>query len=103
MTFSERMKELFEHGWTISKDLAAKASEKAQDMSEKGIIKWDIKQLESQAQKLITRLGNKAYIAFTEQNQTTLERDSLEIRITLEEIATIKEQIEKKERELKNR
>jgi len=103
MTFGERMKELFEQGWAVSKDFAIKAGEKAQDLGERGILMWDIKQLEGQAQKLIARLGNTAYTAFTEHNQTTIERDAIEFRAILEEIAVIKEQIEKKDSDLKGR
>ena len=103
MTFSERMKDLLEQGWAASKDLAAKAGEKAQDLGERGILMWDIKLLENQAQKLISRLGNETYIAFTERDQETIGRNAVEFRTILEEISMIKDQIEKKEFELKNR
>jgi len=103
MTFSERMKELLEQGLAVSKDFAIKAGAKAQDLSERGILMWDIKQLENQAQKLLARLGNEAYKAFTEHDQVSLDRDSVEIRTLLEELSLIKDSIEKKEYELKNR
>ncbi|MDR1838736.1 MAG: hypothetical protein LBQ93_04010 [Treponema sp.] len=103
MTFSERMKDILEQGWTVSKDIAAKAGAKVQDMSERGLLMWDIKQLEGQAQKLLARLGNEAYIAFTEHDQSTLDREAVEIRTVLQEIAVIKDAIENKETELKNR
>jgi len=103
MTFSERMKDLLEQGWAVSKDLAMKAGAKAQDLGERGLLMWDIKQLENQAQKCLTRLGNEAYIAFTERNQTTLEREATECSTLLAELAKIKDQIEQKENELKLR
>ena len=103
MTFSERMQELFEQGWAASKDFAMKAGEKAQDLGERGMLMWDIKNLENQAQKLISRLGNEAYTAFTEREQATIERDAIEFRTILEELSIVREQIEKKEFELKNR
>jgi len=103
MTFSERMKDLLEQGWTASKEFAIKAGAKAQDLGERGLLMWDIKQLENQAQKLLTRMGNEAYIAFTDKNQTSIDREAVEFRTILDEIAVIKEQIEKKEYELKNR
>ena len=103
MSFSERMKEILEQGWSASKELAAKAGAKAQDLSERGILMWDIKQLENQAQKLLTRLGNEAYILFTEQDQNTIDRDTVGIRTILEEIASVRDAIESKETELKNR
>jgi len=66
-------------------------------------LMWDIKQLENQAQKLLTRMGNEAYIAFTDRDQTTIEREAVEFKTILDELASIREQIEKKEYELKNR
>jgi hypothetical protein len=103
MTFSERMRDMLEQGWTASKELAAKAGAKAQDLSERGMLMWDIKQLENQAQKLLTRLGNETYIAFTEHDQTSIDRDASEFKSILQEISVIKDAIEKKELELKDR
>jgi hypothetical protein len=97
------MKDLLEQGWAVSKDLAAKAGAKAQDLGERGLLMLEIKQNENQAQRLLTRLGNEAYIAFTERDQETIERNTVEVRTILDEIALIKEAIEKKEHELKNR
>ena len=103
MTFSERMKGMLEQGWAASKEFAVKAGAKAQDLGEKGVMMWDIKQLEGQAQKCLTKLGNEAYMAFTDRGQSTIERDAVEFRTILEELSIIREQIEKKEAELKNR
>ena len=103
MTFSERMKEMLEQGLAVSKDLAAKAGAKAQDLSERGILMWDIKQLENQAQKLLTRLGNEAFIAFTEHDQGSIDRDAVEFKTILDEIVVVRDAIEKKEIELKER
>jgi len=103
MTFSERMKDMLEQGWAVSKEFAIKAGEKAQDLGERGILMWDIKQLENQAQKCLARLGNEAYLAFTDRGQETIERDAIEFRTIMEELALIREQIEKKELELKNK
>ncbi|MCL2265337.1 MAG: hypothetical protein FWC22_04770 [Treponema sp.] len=103
MTFSERMKDMLEQGWAASKDLAMKAGAKAQDLGERGMLMWDIKQLENQAQKQLIRLGNDAYAAFTDRDQQVIDRESVEFKTILNELAIIKEQIEKKEYELKNR
>jgi len=103
MTFSERMKEMLEQGWAASKDFAVKAGAKAQDLGERGVLMWDIKQLENQAQKCLARLGNETYIAFTEREQSAIDRDAVEFRSILDELAIIKDQIEKKEFDLKNR
>ena len=103
MTFSERMKELLEQGLTASKEFAVKAGAKAQDLGERGILMLEIKQLEGQAQKLLCRLGNECYRAFVERDQTSIDRDTPELKAILEELATVKEAIEKKEADLKSR
>ena len=103
MTFSERMKDLLDQGWAASKEFAIKAGAKAQDLGERGILMLDIKQLEAQAQKLLTRLGNEVYKAFTEQDRNTIDRSETVFKNILDELSSIKEQVEKKETELKNR
>ena len=103
MTFSERMKELLDQGWSASKEFAVKAGAKAQDLGERGILMLEIKQLEGQAQKLLTRLGNECYRAFAEHDQAAIDRDAPEFKAVLQEITAVKEAIEKKDTELKNR
>jgi len=103
MTFSERMKELLDQGVTASKGFAVKAGAKAQDLGERGVLMLEIRQLESQAQKLIGRLGAEAYQTFTERGEETLSADNAAVKSILSEIATVRESIEKKEAELKDR
>jgi hypothetical protein len=103
MTFSERMKELLDQGVAASKEFALKAGAKAQDLGERGILTLEIKQLEGQAQKLFGRMGNEAYQAFAERNQESLNRNVPEIESILAEITKVREAIEQKETELRNR
>jgi hypothetical protein len=103
MSFSERMRELLDQGWTASKDFAVKAGAKAQDLGERGLLMLEIKQLENQAQKILTRMGNEAYTAFVERDQAAIERDAPEFKAILAELAGVKDAIEKKDAELKNR
>ena len=103
MTFNERMKELLDQGVAASKEFAVKAGAKAQDLGERGVLMFEVRQLEGQAQKLIGRLGAEAYQTFTERGESTLSADSTPIKTILSEIATARESIEKKEAELKLR
>jgi hypothetical protein len=103
MTFSERMMELLDQGVAASKELALKAGAKAQELGEKGMLMLDIKQLEYQAQKLMGRLGNETYRVFAEKNQKTLKKDAPEIEAILTDIARVRESIEQKETELRNK
>ena len=103
MAFSDRMRELLDQGVTVSKELAAKAGAKAQDLGERGILMLEIRQLESQAQKLIGRLGAEAYQTFMERGEETLSKESTPVKALLSEIALARDSIEKKETELKER
>jgi len=103
MTFIERMRELLDQGVAASKEFAIKAGAKAQDLGERGVMMVEIRQLESQAQKLIGRLGAETYQTFTERGEQTLSAESAPVKAILLEIATTRESIEKKEAELQSR
>ena len=103
MTFSERMKELLDQGVIASREFAVKAGAKAQDLGERGILMLEIKQLENQAQKLLSRMGNEVYRIFVERDQPSIDRDAPELKSILMEIAAIREAIEKKDGDLKTR
>jgi capsule polysaccharide export protein KpsE/RkpR len=125
MTFGERMKEILEQGAAISKDLASKAGEKAQDwgekgvqasrefinkagakaqdMGERGVLMLEIRQLEGRAQKLISRLGSETYTLLVEKGASQAGADEPAISAILSELAGIRESIEKREADLKNR
>jgi flagellar biosynthesis/type III secretory pathway chaperone len=100
MTFSDRLKGIIDQGVAVSKDLAAKAGAKAQDLGERGVMTLEIKQLEGQAQKLIARLGNEAYRAFVERGIKSLSSDTAAVKTLLAEIASVRESIEKREKVL---
>jgi hypothetical protein len=103
MTFSERMKVLFEQGLEASKDIAAKAGAKAQDLGEKGVLKLEIMQLEGQAKKWVERLGAEVCRLFIEQGQDTLSANDPVIRGMLAEIVAARDAIEQKEEALASR
>jgi len=86
-----------------AKDLGAKAGAKAQDLGERGVLMFEIRQLEGQAQKLIGRLGAEAYQMFAERGETTISAESTPIKAMLAEIATIRASIEEKQADLKSR
>ena len=103
MTFSERMVEMLDHGMAASKDFAVKASIKAQDLGERGVLMLEIKHMESQAQKLMNRLGNETYKAFAEKLQDSINRDSTEIMSIIKDISALRDSIEQKEANLRDR
>jgi capsule polysaccharide export protein KpsE/RkpR len=125
MSFSDRMKEVFDQGLIVSKDLLSKAGVKAQDLGEKGVkaskemaskagakvqemgeigvLRFEIKQLENQAQKQIGRLGVEAYKAFADRGAKSITVDTPAIKVILAEIASIEQLIEQKEDQIKQK
>ncbi len=102
MTFGDKMRELVEQGMNVSKDLVSKAGAKAQDLGEKGVLKFEIMQLEGQAQKLMARLGTEVYSTFADGTADAVSREDAVIKGLLAEIAVVRDSIEKREAELKN-
>jgi hypothetical protein len=102
MTFTERMQGIIERGVGLSKDLAGKAGEKAKDLGAKGLLKLEIVQLESHAEKLIAKLGNEVYRALVDRNQDSVSKDAPWILAILREIEGLRAQIDLKEKEYRS-
>jgi hypothetical protein len=125
MAFSDRLKELLDQGAQISKDFLSKAGEKAQDWGEKGyaaskklvskagakaqnlgeqgVLLLEIKQLEGQARKLVGRLGTETYRAFAEKGAKSVTVDTPAVKTLLAELAKVREVLEQKESELREK
>lgn len=101
MTFLERLRGYVDQGLLASKNFVSKAGAKAHELGEKGVLKLEITQLESQAQKVAARLGIEVYEALVVREADRVSPDDPVIKGFLAEITAIKSAIEKKEEELK--
>jgi hypothetical protein len=99
----EKAQDWGEKGYQASKEFVVKAGAKAQDLGERGVLTLEIKQLEGQAQKLLSRLGTEAYHAFAEKGAKTISIDTPAVKTLLAELAAVREAIEKREAELQRR
>jgi hypothetical protein len=99
----EKAQELGEKGYEASKKLVAKAGAKAQDLGERGVLTLEIKQLKSQVNKLIFQLGTEADKAFVERQAETLSADTGAVRAILAELERVRQSIAEKEGELASR
>ncbi|MDR2521682.1 MAG: hypothetical protein LBC72_03905 [Spirochaetaceae bacterium] len=95
-SFFDNMKNALQDGWEASKDFAAKAGSKAQELGEKGVITVEIKKLEFNAERLIKKLGLEAYQQFAENGAESVSANHPSVARILAEIADIKLQIEQK-------
>jgi hypothetical protein len=101
MNFSERMTGAIDKGIAASKEVAARAGEQVQLWGEKGVLRIEILQLRSQAEKLIARLGAQVYSEFVEMSQSSIGADAPGIKSILAEIHEIELAIDEKERQFR--
>ena len=102
MSFLDKLQETIDQGLKNSKDLFGKAKDKAKDLGEQGVIRFEMKQLESQAEKLIAKLGSKVYEVLVVDGQKTVSGATPEVKEILNAVAGVKTEIEAKEEQLKN-
>ena len=99
MSLSERMRDMIDKGLDASRDFAKKASEKAKELGEKGVLKLEIAQLESRAEKLIAKLGAEVYASMVDRNVPAVSRDTEPVSGILKQIEELRGTIEGKEKE----
>ena len=102
MGFLDKLQETIDQGLKSSKELFGKAKEKAKDLGEIGVLRFEIKQLESQAEKLVAKLGSKAYEVLVVEGQKTLSGNTPGVKEILNAIAGVRQEIEAKEQQVKN-
>ncbi len=100
MTFGEKMKEMLNQGAVFTRELVEKAGNKAQDLGEKGVLKFEIHQLEVQAQKKLANLGNELYTLLEEKGSKTVSRNTPGVRELIDELIQIKNSIDTRQKEL---
>ncbi len=100
MDFWERMSTAFDRGLDKSKDLLGKARDRAQDMGERGVLRYEIMQLEDQAEKLVAKLGAVTYELLVTEGNDSISRESEGIQELIQEIDGVQTRIREKESSL---
>ncbi len=101
MSFFEKLQGKVDHGLKNSKELFGRAKDKAKDLGEIGVLKFEIKQLESQAEQLSTKLGSKVYETLIVKGIDSINLETEGIQAILSAIEGVKDDIETKEELLK--
>lgn len=102
MSFVDRMQDFFGKGLDASKDFFGKAKEKAKDLTEIGVLKVEIMQLEKQAAKLLGNVGAQVYKLLIEEEHGSVSKKTAEIKDLLSEIEEVKDKILLKEEAVKS-
>ena len=100
MGFWERSKDLLSQGVLSTKEIFEKASEKSKELGEKGVAKFEITQLEKQAEKRFAQIGRHVYEVLVKEGQQTISDGTTEIKKLLREVDEIEKTIDEKEEKL---
>ncbi len=97
MTYSEKIQDLMNKGIAASKEALAKASSQAQTWGEMGLLKVEVVQHRSQAEKLVAQLGAEAYAAFAERGEPSLAADAPKVKALLARITELEKTVAERE------
>lgn len=97
MTFAEKMNEVVGKGLAASREALVKAGTQAQTWGEMGVVKVEIIQLRSQAERVAAQLGAAVYTAFVERSVAEISAEEPEFKPLLKHLADINAQIEERE------
>jgi hypothetical protein len=100
MEFWDRFRQTVDKGVESSRGVLGKAQERARDLGEKGVLRFEIMQLESRAEKLSTKLGTRTFEVLVKEGQNTVSRKTSGVRELLEELEEVEQQIHEKEEAL---
>lgn len=103
MAFWDKMKKVVKEGLMTSKEVLEKAKDKTKELGEKGATKFELMQLEKQAEKRFCQIGTHVYEVLVKEGQQTISKGTPEIKKLLQEIEEIEKNIDKKEAELKRK
>ncbi len=101
MDFIERMKTVISQGFDTTKEALGQAADKAKELGEKGILRFEIGQLEREAGKKFSALGSTVYRALVDEGKNTVSKGTADVKALLMEIEDLKKRIEAKEKDLK--
>jgi hypothetical protein len=101
MDFWERMRGNLDKGLDRSRDWLGKAGDKAKDLGDKGVLRFEISQLQSQAEKLMGKLGTRAYEALEKEGQPAVSHETSGVSDLISQIKDVHRRIEEKEERLR--
>ena len=94
----ERMEQLIGQGLQTSREVLDRAKEKAQELGEIGLLRYELSQLEKQAQKLFGSLGMEVFDRLSGRGQATVSREA--VKGLVAELEEVRKKIQQKEGDL---
>ena len=98
-TLLDKIRETLEEGYDYFRDTATVAIDKAEDFGKISKLKFEVKQLSSQAEKKLTILGDALY-PYLLKNDVEALKDNAAIKSILDEIQELNSKIENKQKQV---
>jgi len=98
-TLLDKIRETLEEGYDYFRDTANVAIDKAEDFGKISKLKFEVKQLSSQAEKKLTILGDALY-PYLLKNDVEALKDNAAIKSILDEIQELNAKIEDKQKQV---
>ena len=103
MDFKEKLQKTLNQGVEASKEIIHKAKEGAKDLGDLGVLKFEISQLEGKLNKLHQEIGETVDTLLLVDGKQSVTLKTAGIKELLDEVGTIKEKIENKNKILEER
>ncbi len=100
MDFFERMKQVMSQGVETTRKGMEQAAEKARELGEKGVLKYEIMRLEKDVERRFALLGSQVYRVLSESGQSSVPASAPEVQGLVAEIRDLQKKIEDKEKAL---
>ncbi|MGM0675208.1 MAG: hypothetical protein ACQETQ_10970 [Spirochaetota bacterium] len=100
MEFWERFRDTIDKGVESSRGALGKAQERARGLGEKGVLKFEVMQLESRVEKLTTKLGARTFEILVKEGQNTVSKKTGGVKELIEELEELETRIKEKEEAL---
>ena len=98
MDFLERMKKTMSQGFETTKKGLEQAAEKAREMGEKGVLRYEISRLEKDVERNFAMIGGQVYDVLVKKGQNTVSKSTGEIKDLLAAVQSLEKRIAEKEK-----
>jgi uncharacterized protein YceH (UPF0502 family) len=100
MDFLERMKKTMTQGFETTKKGLEQAADKAREVGEKGVLKYEISRLEKDVERNFALIGSQVYDVLVKKGQNTVSKSTAEVKELLATVEGLEKRIAEKEKAL---
>ena len=101
MDFKDRLQKSLDKGLSVSKDLLGKAKVKAKDLSDIGVLKFEISQLKKQEERVYEQMGKEVFTMLVVEGHATVSKKTPALKKYIEDLEDLQKRIQGKEELLK--